>query len=231
METKKPKDHKRPKDGKKTKTNIKTPDSKKFGLIAVIAALLIIAVIIVTSSIPEKNPIVTIEMDNGDLIRIELYPKVAPNTVKNFISLINKGFYNGLTFHRIVEGFVIQGGDPLGDGTGGPGYSIKGEFTANKFRNNLKHERGVVSMARAQDPDSAGSQFFICVADVPALDGLYAAFGKVIEGMDVVDDIVSAETVGGRKDPYNETPANPRIMKKVTVELFGRKYGEPDVIR
>ena len=136
-----------------------------------------------------KNPVVTFTMNNDKKIVAELYPLVAPQTVNNFISLVNKGFYNGLTFHRIIRGFMIQGGCPLGNGTGGPGYAVKGEFAANGIKNDLKHERGVLSMARAQNPDSAGSQFFIMHADAPHLDGNYAAFGKVIEGMDVVDEI------------------------------------------
>lgn len=168
------------------------------------------------------NPIVTIEMQNGDVIKIELYPDIAPNTVNNFIYLINKGFYNELTFHRVIRGFMIQGGDPSGDGTGGPGYSIKGEFTYNNFENNLKHKAGVISMARTQMPDSAGSQFFIMHKDAPHLDGSYAAFGKVIEGMDVVNKI--AET----KTDYNDKPLEPQIMKKVTVETFGKVYPEPE---
>ena len=170
------------------------------------------------------NPIVTIEMQNGDVIKIELYPDVAPNTVNNFISLINKGFYNGLTFHRVIRGFMIQGGDPLGNGTGGPGYTIKGEFTYNNFENNLKHKAGVISMARTQRPDSAGSQFFIMHKDAPHLDGSYAAFGKVIEGMDVVNK--RAET----KTDYNDKPLEPQIMTKVTVETFGKEYPEPEKI-
>ncbi|HPU63439.1 MAG TPA: peptidylprolyl isomerase [Mobilitalea sp.] len=170
------------------------------------------------------NPIVTIEMQNGDVIKIELYPDIAPNTVNNFISLVNKGFYNGLTFHRVIRGFMIQGGDPLGNGTGGPGYSIKGEFTYNNFENNLKHKAGVISMARSQRPDSAGSQFFIMHKDAPHLDGSYAAFGKVIEGMDVVNKIAETRT------DYNDKPLEPQIMKKVTVETFGKEYPEPEKI-
>jgi len=168
------------------------------------------------------NPIVTIEMQNGDIIKIELYPDIAPNTVNNFIYLINKGFYNGLTFHRVIRGFMIQGGDPEGNGTGGPGYTIKGEFTYNNFENNLKHKAGVISMARTQIPDSAGSQFFIMHKDAPHLDGSYAAFGKVIEGMDVVNKIAETRT------DYNDTPIEPQIMKKVTVETFGKVYPEPE---
>lgn len=174
-----------------------------------------------------KNPIVTMEMKDGGVIKIELYPKIAPNTVKNFISLVQSGFYDGLTFHRVIPGFMIQGGDPAGDGTGDPGYSIKGEFTENGFTNNLKHTRGVISMARGEyNMDSAGSQFFIMVADeYPSLDGKYASFGKVTQGMDVVDKIVSVET-----DKSNK-PLQDQIIKKVTVELFGVKYGEPKKIK
>jgi peptidyl-prolyl cis-trans isomerase B (cyclophilin B) len=171
-----------------------------------------------------KNPLVTIEMENGDRIEIELYPQVAPNTVKNFISLINKGFYDGLTFHRVIPGFMIQGGDPNGNGSGGPGYSIKGEFAANGFKNDLKHERGVISMARTPEPDSAGSQFFIMVGDAPYLDGEYAAFGRVVKGMEAVDKIVNVERDEADK-PYQE-----QRMKKVTVDTFGVKYDEPEKI-
>ena len=141
-----------------------------------------------------SNPIVTIEMENGDVIKAELYPEVAPNTVNNFISLINKGFYDGVIFHRVIPGFMIQGGDPQGTGTGGPGYCIRGEFTSNRFLNELKHTRGVLSMARTMDPNSAGSQFFIMHEDAPHLDGQYAAFGKVIEGMEAVDKIAATRT-------------------------------------
>jgi peptidyl-prolyl cis-trans isomerase B (cyclophilin B) len=172
----------------------------------------------------DQNPIVTIEMENGGIIKAELYPKVAPNTVRNFISLINKGFYDGLIFHRVIPGFVIQGGDPNGTGTGGPGYSIKGEFSSNGFKNDLKHSRGVLSMARSAMPDSAGSQFFIMVADSPHLDGQYAAFGKVIEGMAVVDEIVNVETNA------NDKPLKDQKMKKVTVETFGVTYEEPETL-
>lgn len=169
----------------------------------------------------KKDPVVTIEMADGQKITVELYPKVAPNTVRNFISLINKGFYNGLIFHRVIPGFMIQGGDPSGDGSGGPDYSIKGEFSSNGFTNDLKHTRGVISMARASMPDSAGSQFFIMAADTPSLDGDYAAFGKVLSGMDEVDKIVSAPRDG------NDKPLTPQVMKKVTVDTFGVKYGDP----
>ncbi len=169
----------------------------------------------------KTNPIVTIEMENGDIIKAELYPNIAPTTVDNFVTLVQKGFYDGLTFHRIAKDFVIQGGDPLGTGYGGPGYCIKGEFDANGHENPLKHMRGVLSMARSDLYDSAGSQFFIVLKDSPALDGLYAAFGKVIEGMEVVDKIASVET-------KNEKPVTPQVMKKVTVETFGEEYDEPE---
>lgn len=171
-----------------------------------------------------KNPIVKIEMDNGRVITAELYPEVAPNTVKNFISLIDKGFYDGLTFHRVIPGFVIQGGCPEGTGVGGPGYSIKGEFTRNGFKNDLKHDKGVLSMARAMSMDSAGSQFFIMVAPAPHLDSQYAAFGKVIEGMDAVDEIVACKT------DFSDKPLVDIVMKKVTVDTFGEKYNEPEII-
>lgn len=168
-----------------------------------------------------KNPIVTFEMENGDMIKAELYPETAPNTVKNFVSLINKGFYDGLIFHRVIPGFMIQGGDPTGTGMGGPGYSIKGEFNGNGFKNDLKHTAGVLSMARSMNPDSAGSQFFIMHKNAPHLDGQYAAFGKVIEGMDNVDKIAVTLT------DYNDRPMEPQIMKKVTIETFGENYEEP----
>ncbi|NLG82044.1 MAG: peptidylprolyl isomerase [Bacilli bacterium] len=172
-----------------------------------------------------RNPIVTIEMDNQDTIKIELYPEVAPNTVKNFISLVKNNFYDGLIFHRVIEGFVIQGGCPYGSGTGGPGYRIKGEFTANNFKNDLKHTPGVISMARSYHPDSAGSQFFIMHAASPHLDGHYAAFGKVIEGMDVVDKITKVVT------DHNDHPLKPQIIRKDTVETFGVTYEGPEVIK
>ena len=171
------------------------------------------------------NPLVTFEMENGDVFRAELYPEVAPNTVNNFISLVRKGFYDGLTFHRIIPGFMIQGGDPDGRGTGGPGYCIKGEFTSNGFSNELKHTEGVLSMARAMDPDSAGSQFFIMVASAPHLDGEYAAFGKVLEGMDAVH---KAEAV--RTNPWNNKPLRPVVMKKVSVDERGTAYPEPETL-
>ncbi len=169
------------------------------------------------------NPVVTIEMKDGGIIKAELYPEIAPNTVNNFISLIKKGFYNGVIFHRVIKGFMIQGGDPDGRGTGGPGYSIKGEFSANGFENNLKHDRGVLSMARAMMPNSAGSQFFIMHDDAPHLDGQYAAFGKVIEGMDVVDRIASTRV------DYNDKPYEHQLMKNVTVDTFGVDY--PEVVK
>nr|WP_291582505.1 peptidylprolyl isomerase [Clostridium sp. UBA6640] len=157
-------------------------------------------------------------MEDGSKIKIELYPDVAPNTVRNFISLANSNFYDGLIFHRVIPGFMIQGGDPEGTGVGGPGYSIKGEFSSNGFENNLKHDRGVISMARAQDKNSAGSQFFIMHKDSPHLDGEYAAFGKVIEGIEVVDKIAAIETDG------QDRPKEDAKMKKVTVDTFGVEY-------
>ncbi|HHU72165.1 MAG TPA: peptidylprolyl isomerase [Clostridiales bacterium] len=168
------------------------------------------------------NPIVTFEMENGDIMKAELYPEIAPITVNNFISLINKGFYDGLTFHRIIRGFMIQGGDPEGTGMGGPGYSIKGEFTYNNFKNDLKHTPGVLSMARSQHPNSAGSQFFIMHKDSPHLDGSYAAFGKITTGLDIVDKIAEVKT------NYSDAPLEPQVMKKVTVETFGVTYDEPE---
>ena len=170
----------------------------------------------------EKNPIVTIEMENGDIMKAELYPEVAPNTVNNFISLVKKGFYDGIIFHRVIEGFMIQGGDPEGTGMGGPGYSIQGEFNYNGFANDLKHTPGVLSMARAMDPDSAGSQFFIMHKDAPHLDGAYAAFGKVTKGQDVVDKIAEVET------DYSDAPMEPQMMIKVTADTFGVDYPEPE---
>lgn len=167
-----------------------------------------------------KNPIVTIEMENGKKIVAELYPNIAPNTVKNFVSLIEKGYYNGVGFHRVIPGFMIQGGCPNGNGMGGPGYSIKGEFTNNGFTNNLKHERGVLSMARTMVPNSAGSQFFIMHQTSPHLDREYASFGRVIEGMDVVDEIANTRT--DRMDK----PKDPQVMKTVTVETFGQDYSD-----
>lgn len=168
------------------------------------------------------NPIVTIKMSSGDLIKAELYPEIAPNTVRNFISLVNKGFYNGLIFHRVINDFMIQGGCPEGTGTGGPGYSIVGEFAQNGFENNLKHTPGVLSMARTQIPDSAGSQFFIIHKTSPHLDGAYAAFGKVIEGMDIIDKIATTNT------DYSDRPLKDQVMKSVTVDTFGVEYPEPE---
>ena len=170
------------------------------------------------------NPIVTIEMEDGGIIKAELYPEIAPNTVNNFISLINKGFYNGIIFHRVIPGFMIQGGDPLGRGTGGPGYSIRGEFKLNGFKNDLKHTAGVLSMARSMAPNSAGSQFFIMHEDAPHLDGQYASFGKVLEGMDVVDRIART-----RRD-FNDKPRMEQKMKSVTVDTFGVTYPEPEKV-
>ena len=166
------------------------------------------------------NPIVTIELENAGVVKVELYPEIAPNTVNNFISLIRKGYYDGLTFHRVIPGFMIQGGCPKGNGTGGPGYVIRGEFSDNGFDNPLKHERGVISMARTNRPDSAGSQFFIMVEDSSFLDRQYAAFGKVMEGMDEADKIVSV------KRDRDDKPNVPQVMKKVTVETFGTDYDD-----
>ena len=167
------------------------------------------------------NPIVTIQMESGDLIKVELYPEIAPNTVNNFISLVNKGYYDGLIFHRVIEGFMIQGGCPDGTGMGGPGYSIPGEFSWNGFKNDLKHTAGVISMARAQHPDSAGSQFFLMHKDSPHLDGQYAAFGKVTEGMDIVNKIATVNT------DWSDRPMEVQRMAKVTVDTFGEEYPEP----
>lgn len=169
----------------------------------------------------EKNPIVTITMENGDIMKAELYPQIAPNTVNNFISLIQKGFYDGLIFHRVIENFMLQGGDPEGSGCGGPDYSIPGEFAQNGFANDLKHTRGVLSMARSSHPDSAGSQFFIMHKNAPHLDGAYAAFGKVTEGEDVIDRIASVPTF------EDDRPMETQRMKSVTVETFGVSYPEP----
>lgn len=167
------------------------------------------------------NPVATITMQNGKRIVVELYPEVAPNTVNNFISLANSGFYNGLIFHRVIRGFMIQGGCPKGTGTGGPGYCIKGEFSKNGFKNHLAHARGVISMARAMNPDSAGSQFFIMHQDAPHLDGAYASFGKVVEGMDVVDEIADEYT------DFNNRPYSEQKIKSITVETFGVNYPAP----
>ena len=168
-----------------------------------------------------SNPIVTFEMEDGAIMKAELYPDKAPNTVNNFISLVNKGFYDGLIFHRVIAGFMIQGGDPKGSGVGGPGYSIKGEFMANGVKNDLVHSRGVLSMARTMAPNSAGSQFFIMHEDAPHLDGQYAAFGKIIEGIEEVDKVASVRT------DYNDKPRTPQVMKKVTVDTLGVEYPEP----
>ena len=170
------------------------------------------------------NPIVTFTMENGDVMKAELYPEIAPTSVNNFVNLVQKGFYDGLIFHRVIAGFMIQGGDPEGTGMGGPGYSIKGEFASNGFKNDLKHTRGVLSMARSMRPDSAGSQFFIMHQNAPHLDGDYAAFGKLIEGEDVLDKIAGVDT------DYSDRPRKPQVMKTVTVETFGEEYPEPEKI-
>ena len=164
-------------------------------------------------------------MENGDVMKAELYPEIAPNTVHNFISLIQKGFYNGTIFHRVIPGFMLQGGDPDGSGMGGPGYAIRGEFRSNGFQNDLKHTEGVLSMARTMAPDSAGSQFFIMHKDAPHLDGEYAAFGKITEGMDVVDKIANGET------DFSDRPRVPQVMKSVTVETFGVDYPIPETMQ
>lgn len=168
-----------------------------------------------------QNPIVTIEMENGQVMKAELYPEIAPNTVNNFISLINHNFYDGIIFHRVIRGFMIQGGCPDGTGMGGPGYSIDGEFTSNGFQNDLKHTPGVLSMARTAAPNSAGSQFFIMHETSPHLDGSYAAFGKIIEGLDVVNAIAETQT------DYADRPLTPQVIKTITVETFGETYDEP----
>ncbi len=171
-----------------------------------------------------KNPVVTFEMENGKTITAELYPEVAPISVNNFISLIKKGFYDGLTFHRVIYGFMIQGGCPLGTGTGGPGYTIKGEFAMNGVKNDLKHTEGILSMARSMMPDSAGSQFFIMHKAAPHLDGQYAAFGKVTDGMETVNEIAEVDT------DFSDKPLDPQVIKKVTVETFGVEYPEPEKV-
>lgn len=168
------------------------------------------------------NPIVTFEMENGDIMKAELYPEIAPNTVNNFISLVQNGFYDGLIFHRVIRGFMIQGGCPDGTGMGGPGYTIKGEFSQNGFANDLKHTEGVLSMARAMHPDSAGSQFFIMHKNSPHLDGAYAAFGKIVEGMDIVNKIAETAT------DYSDRPLEEQKMKKVTVDTMGVEYPAPE---
>lgn len=172
-----------------------------------------------------KNPIVKFEMNDGSIFEAELYPDIAPNTVNNFISLVKKGFYDELIFHRVIKGFMIQGGDPQGTGMGGPGYSIKGEFSNNGFTNDLKHTPGVLSMARAMDPDSAGSQFFIMHETSPHLDGSYAAFGKVINGLDVINTIADVRT------DWNDRPMEDQMIKSVTVDTFGVEYDEPVTIK
>lgn len=171
-----------------------------------------------------SKPIVTISMENGDIIKAELYPEIAPNTVNNFISLIKQGFYDGIIFHRVIKGFMIQGGCPEGTGAGGPGYEIKGEFSSNGFENNLKHTEGVLSMARTNIPDSAGSQFFIMHKSAPHLDGSYAAFGKVTEGMEVVNRIAETRT------DYMDRPMEVQMIQTVTVDTFGTEYPEPEKI-
>jgi peptidyl-prolyl cis-trans isomerase B (cyclophilin B) len=173
---------------------------------------------------PNQNPIVTIETDAGQTIKIELYPDVAPNTVNNFLHLVKQGFYDGLIFHRVIRGFMIQGGDPDGNGTGGPGYAIKGEFSSNGVDNTLKHDAGVLSMARSGHPDSAGSQFFIMHKNSPHLDGEYAAFGKVVEGMDAVNEIAETDTFS------DDRPYETQRMKRVTAECFGVEYPEPEKV-
>lgn len=170
------------------------------------------------------NPIVTIKMNSGKIMKAELYPNIAPNTVKNFINLINSGYYNGVIFHRVIPGFMIQGGDPQGTGMGGPGYSIKGEFSSNNFKNDLKHSAGVLSMARTSDPNSAGSQFFLMVADAPHLDGQYASFGKLTEGVEIAKEIVRV------KRDFKDKPLEDQVMEEVKVDTFGVEYGEPDKI-
>lgn len=171
-----------------------------------------------------QNPIVTMEIKDRGIIKIELYPEIAPNTVNNFISLVKKGYYDGLKFHRVIRGFMIQGGDPLGKGTGGPGYGIKGEFTSNGFKNDLLHTPGVISMARSMAPNSAGSQFFLMTSNSPHLDGQYAAFGKIVEGLEIAMDIEKIKTGFGDK------PKDDEIMEKVTVETFGVEYPEPETM-
>ncbi|MDP4144553.1 MAG: peptidylprolyl isomerase [Bacillota bacterium] len=169
-----------------------------------------------------KQPIVTFKMKDGGVMKAELYPDIAPNTVNNFVSLVSKGFYNGVIFHRVIPGFMIQGGDPQGTGAGGPGYSIRGEFSVNGFKNDLKHTEGVLSMARTMDPNSAGSQFFIMVENSPHLDGQYAAFGKLIEGNDV------AQKIANVKRDYSDRPYEDQVIEEVTVETFGEDYKEPE---
>lgn len=169
-----------------------------------------------------QNPLVKIELEDGKIIEIELYPEIAPNTVNNFISLVNSGYYDGLVFHRVIKGFMIQGGCPNGTGMGNPGYSIHGEFNSNGFKNDLKHAPGVISMARSQMANSAGSQFFIMHKNSPHLDGMYAGFGKVVNGQDVVNEIAEVKT------DYSDRPTTPQVMKTVTVDTFGVEYPEPE---
>jgi peptidyl-prolyl cis-trans isomerase B (cyclophilin B) len=201
------------------------PKSKYFPIKILCVVLFVCLFLNACSNKETENPVVTIEMEDGRIIKMELYPAIAPNTVANFVSLVEQGFYDGTIFHRVIPGFMIQGGDPSGDGTGGPGYTIKGEFTTNGFENDLKHVRGIVSMARAMHPDSAGSQFFIMVEAAPHLDGQYAAFGKVTEGMDVVDKIVSVDR------DANDKPLEDQVMKKVTVATFGVEYPEVEIVQ
>ena len=193
-------------------------------IVVVVAAVLafVLTSPVQAGEVEKKNPLVTVDLGELGTIKIELYPEIAPNTVNNFISLVQQGYYDGVIFHRVIPGFMIQGGDPTGTGTGGPGYSIKGEFSQNGFPNSLKHGRGVISMARTSIPDSAGSQFFIMVADAPHLDGAYAAFGQVIEGMEVADQIVAVQR--NRMD----RPLEDQVMQKMTVETFGVTYPEPE---
>ncbi|MDD6196738.1 peptidylprolyl isomerase [[Clostridium] aminophilum] len=169
-----------------------------------------------------QNPVVTIEMEDGGVMTAELYPEVAPNTVNNFVSLIKKGFYDGLIFHRVIKGFMIQGGDPEGTGAGGPGYEIKGEFRDNGFQNDLRHTKGVLSMARTMDPDSAGSQFFIMHAEASYLDGQYAAFGMLTDGLEVLDKIA------GTRTDYDDRPLKDQKIARMTVDTFGQEYPEPE---
>ena len=193
-------------------------------IVVVVAAVLafVLTSPVQAGEVETKNPLVTVDLGELGTIKIELYPEIAPNTVNNFISLVQQGYYDGVIFHRVIPGFMIQGGDPTGTGSGGPGYSIKGEFSQNGFTNSLKHGRGVISMARTSIPDSAGSQFFIMVADAPHLDGAYAAFGQVIEGMEVADQIVAVQR--NRMD----RPLEDQVMQKMTVETFGVTYPEPE---
>lgn len=193
-----------------------------FVVIALAVALLVHPCRVYAEEVTTRNPIVTMDFGDRGTIKIELFPGIAPNTVNNFIALVQQGYYDGVTFHRVIPGFMIQGGDPSGTGAGGPGYSIKGEFTQNGFRNDLKHSRGVISMARTNWPDSAGSQFFIMVADSPHLDGAYAAFGQVIEGMEVADSIVSVP-----RDRMDK-PLEDQRIERVTVDTFGIEYPEPE---